>query len=187
MKTALEHFKSLPADEYEKAIRSYDKNMQLEYENLSAALIDTIVWHSTPEGEQYWHDIYDRELHKGAYISHINQLVKAPNVDANKISDGYHTFGELYEHRIVLFIALCRTLDGTLPYEIWRSENHSDGTTMDGWFVLGINKDAGKQMTYHLPMSKWEDTAFASTLSKAPEFDNHTSGDVLERLSNLLK
>lgn len=112
------------------------------------------------------------------------------------ISDGYHTFDELYEHRITLFIALCRKIQSPLYYgdqrnimgddlKVWRSKLHSDGTSFDGWFILGINKEKGKQITYHLPISKWEETEFAETLEKAPEFDGHTSEDVLERLNKL--
>lgn len=41
----------------------------------------------------------------------IQHLIEAGRkeglVDTNQISDGYHTFGELYEHRIALFRALC--------------------------------------------------------------------------------
>lgn len=112
--------------------------------------------------------------------------------------DGYHTFGELYEHRIALFITLCKfartkidadNINGVkmadISKEIWRSKLHSDGSSYDGWFILGINKEPGKQLTYHLPESKWEKTAFAETLEKAPEFDGHTSDDVLERLAKL--
>lgn len=29
--------------------------------------------------------------------------------DEMEVSDGYHTFDELYDHRITLYIALCRT------------------------------------------------------------------------------
>lgn len=119
----------------------------------------------------------------------------SPAFSAGAISDGYHTFDELYEHRIVNFIALCRTCDmlnevafGT-DYEprayVWRSKKHSDDSEWDGWFILGINKELGKQITYHLPISKWEETEFAETLDKAPEFDGHTSADVLERIKQL--
>lgn len=104
-------------------------------------------------------------------------------IDTNNISDGYHTFGELYEHRIILFIALCKILSGS-KY-IWRSKLHSDGSSYDDWFILGIGDRAGKQITYHLPLTKWDNTSFAITLDKAPEFDGHTSQDVLERISNL--
>lgn len=103
-----------------------------------------------------------------------------------QISDGYHTFDQLYEHRIALFIALCKTLSSfKQPVGIWRSTVHSDETSFDGWFILGINFLAGEQITYHLPLSKWEETEFARTVDKAPEYDGHTSDDVLKRLKNI--
>ncbi len=105
------------------------------------------------------------------------------------ISDGYHTFDELYDHRVALFIALCKELyhhpENDRNYPIWRSQLHSDGTSFDGWFILGICKGKGHQMTYHLPMSEWAETNFAETLEKAPEFDGHTPQDVLKRLRGL--
>lgn len=119
-------------------------------------------------------------------------MEKSIKITGNKIqiSDGYHTFDELYEHRITLFIALLRTCAAWYDMEgakeqPWRSKLHSDGSSYDGWFILGIYKDKGYQITYHLPDSKWEETDFAETLEKAPEFDGHTSEDVLERLKNL--
>ena len=106
-----------------------------------------------------------------------------PVEDTNEISDGYHTFGELYEHRITLFIALCKRYERDIS--VWRSKLHSDGTSFDGWFVLGIDKREGRQITYHLPIEKWEETNFAEDLNKAPEFDGHKAQDVLNRLANL--
>lgn len=120
--------------------------------------------------------------------------LKIPMQDVGKVSDGYHSFEELYEHRIVLFIALCRLLKrqensiGHIPEGesfIWRSKLHSDGEAWDGWFIMGIDKPKTKQITYHLPISKWHETDFAETLGRAPEFDGHTPEDVLERLKNL--
>ena len=108
-----------------------------------------------------------------------------------KISDGYHTFDELYEHRITLFIALCKILCNDPQYQtgqksqIWRSKKHSDGSEFSGWFIMGIGKERGEQITYHLPNSKWEQTEFAPTIDFAPNFDGHTSDDVLKRLSSL--
>lgn len=124
----------------------------------------------------------------------LNTLIKTNWVDSNKISDGYHTFEELYEHRVELFIALCKMYSrweslaakGITYYpSVWRSELHSDESKIDGWFIMGLGFSKGKQITYHLPMSKWEDTKFAWTIEKAPEFDGHTSDDVLERLKSL--
>jgi hypothetical protein len=98
------------------------------------------------------------------------------------VSDGYHTFDELYEHRRILFIALCKRIR---PERVWRSKLHSDGSRYDGWFILGIDRLPDEQITYHLPIALWEATSFAQTLDKAPTFDGHTPADVLERLQRL--
>ena len=104
-----------------------------------------------------------------------------------KISDGYHTFDELYEHRIRLFIQLCRKLKSSSDIPVWCSVVHSDGTWFDGWFVLGIFTEEGKQITYHLPMKHYSEVIeFADVRSMAPTFDGHTSTDVLNRLRQLL-
>lgn len=111
--------------------------------------------------------------------------------------DGYHTFDELYNHRITLYIALCRmdfkyyaqvieqTVEDGGYDNIWRSKRHSDGELCFGTgtqFILGIGKRVGEQISYHIPIERWEETNFADTLEKAPEWDGHTSDDVLERI-----
>lgn len=45
--------------------------------------------------------------------------------------------------------------------------------------------EAGTQITYHLPIDRWEECSFAETLDKAPKWDGHTSADVITRLKNL--
>ena len=124
-------------------------------------------------------------------IDFLNNEIKSSKIDTNLISDGYHTFGELYQHRIELFIALCRELVKNPEYqsgqksEIWRSTKHSDGSIWDNWFIMGIGKENGEQITYHLPMEYWKKTSFAQTLELAPTFDGHTSDDVLLRISKI--
>lgn len=114
--------------------------------------------------------------------------------DGVDVSDGYHTFGELYDHRCALWIALCRAEHNLQQMARqtgaivgsedapWRSRLHSDGSTFDGWFVLGQGRARGQQVTYHLPIAIWDATDFADTLERAPEFDGHTSADVLARI-----
>lgn len=113
-------------------------------------------------------------------------------------SDGYHTFDELYDHRITLYIALCKAflrcqeyksyiggIAGEFKKLVWRSMYHSDGKICfdtGTQFVLGIGKEKGQQITYHIPIERWNETEFAETLEKAPEYDGHTSNDVITRL-----
>lgn len=102
--------------------------------------------------------------------------------------DGYHTFDELYDHRITLYIALCKQYArDRFEDTVWRSKKHSDGELAFGgtWFVLGIGMEKGKQITYHLPIARWDDCYFALDFEKAHDFDGHTSDDVLERLKTL--
>ena len=40
-------------------------------------------------------------------------------ISTKEISDGHHTFGDLYRHRIILFYALCNLL----PEISWKSKN----------------------------------------------------------------
>ena len=103
-------------------------------------------------------------------------------------SDGYHTFKELYEHRFVLWIALCKALglaNHSQDRYVWRSKKHSDGTSYDGWFILGMNAYMGEQITYHLPIEMWEETNGFNDLEKALPFDGHTSMDVIKRIKTL--
>jgi hypothetical protein len=121
----------------------------------------------------------------------INELIKENanngNLATDDISDGYHTFGELYNHRISLFMLLGKIISETKHTScVWKSKAHSDGSVWDGWFILGIFKEQGKQITYHLPISEWHKCYFAEDLEKAPDWDGHTSDDVIVRINTLL-
>lgn len=99
--------------------------------------------------------------------------------EVGQVSDGYHTFNELYDHRCVLFLALMSCKPGIA----WFSSLHDDGTDFEGWFIAGMTLPAGN-VTYHLPMALWS-VAVASgaqQLERAPKWDGHKSADVVERL-----
>ena len=124
------------------------------------------------------------------------QIDALPAEDRAQLSDGFHSFEELYETRNALILCLARTryyramMEHKLPqhYSVWmpwRSKIHSDGTTQEGWFLLGFDYRKGKQVSFHLPMKMWDDCYFATELDKAPPFDGHTTKDVIERLKAL--
>ena len=96
----------------------------------------------------------------------------------DKISDGYHTFEELYDHRTKLFIALCRLLPSDI---VWKAKKHYDGSMYAGMFIMGVNTQDG-QATYHLEDKYWNDVEFVKELPKAPEFDGHTPSVAISRL-----
>lgn len=95
-------------------------------------------------------------------------------------SDGYHTFQELYDHRSVLFCALCNMVGFTSPHDVFKSRLHRDGSSYDGYFIAGILTELG-WVTYRLE-DRWWDGLCAAELDRAPEWDGHTPGDVLDRL-----
>jgi hypothetical protein len=122
--------------------------------------------------------------------SHVTGEILSEASSVSDLSDGYHTFNELYSHRIELYKALCKTMQKLPQYdgkpEIWKAIVHNDGSVMEGWFIMGINIIPGKTITYHLPMSEWDNCDFARILSVAVKWDGHTSADVLNRLKELI-
>lgn len=71
-------------------------------------------------------------------------IEQMPDNKKTHLSDGYHSFKELYDHRVKLFITLCNTIDlhnkayKGAKKKPWKSLFHSDGTMWDGWFIAGI-------------------------------------------------
>jgi len=96
-----------------------------------------------------------------------------------KISDGFHTFDELYAHRIMLFMCLMKCNKNIS----WRSRIHNDGSSYEGWFIAGMNLPTGT-ITYHIADQFWGMLDSIQTLEKSPEWDGHTSEDVIRRLNN---
>lgn len=102
--------------------------------------------------------------------------------ETGKVSDGYHTFDELYDHRCLNFLAwqALMHLHGEPYSPAWKSHKHNDGSSYDGWFIAGLTMPLG-QITYHIPDKYW-DLSHAVERESAPEWDGHTSADVIERM-----
>ncbi len=114
----------------------------------------------------------------------ISNADEEKTIDTNMISDGYHTFWELYLHRIHLFLALCRTLvfnDNNHDWNCIKSKLHNDWEWFDWMFIVQLETSEW-QISYHLPNEYWDICEFMPTLSKANKWDGHSSEDVLNRL-----
>lgn len=98
-----------------------------------------------------------------------------------EVSDGYHTFDELYHHRMALTAALCKLM----PDKAWRSLKHAEnGDPMfEGFFVVGIDLPEG-QISYHYKLEEWPLFDHVNTLENAPVWDGHTPADVVGRLES---
>lgn len=105
--------------------------------------------------------------------------------ETDEISDGYHTFGELYDHRTVLFIALMKSY----PESSWYSNRHDDASMFPGFFIAGINLPTG-QVTYHIRNTPWLAVVHKAGIAYkviAPKWDGHNSADVVERLKQWIE
>lgn len=99
---------------------------------------------------------------------------------SGELSDGYHTFNELYFHRMILFSIICKMFKD----KAWRSKFHADGTMFDDFFIVGIDTPDG-QYSYHYKQSNWVYFSEIRELEKAPPWDGHQPQD-LGRLRSLL-
>lgn len=105
-------------------------------------------------------------------------IQRAPAANVEKLSDGYHTFADLYEQRLILSAALAKNN----PYA-WKSKWHEDGSVPfgGGWFIMGFDTDEGCY-TYHYELKDW-DLFQCKELDKGKPWDGHTSKDVRRLLS----
>lgn len=135
----------------------------------------------------------DKERHK-IITDKINMKIEwhrqNQGFNCKDISDWYHTFRELYQHRIHLFIALCKMFmnleESKNVSHVFKSRIHNDWLNVwDEWWMFIVQLDVWWdvwQISYHLPNEYWDKCDFIPYLPKANEWDWHTSDDVLERL-----
>jgi len=97
-----------------------------------------------------------------------------------KISDGYHTFDELYEHRHILFINVLKAHQHA-AFKTWLNDKKE---AWEGWFICGMNTTYG-QITYHLPEKYWS-MLDVREVEYNHDYDGHTSSDALCRLEKLI-
>jgi hypothetical protein len=109
----------------------------------------------------------------------VADAMRAATGDPNQLSDGFHTFGELYEHRHALFCALVRLAP---PLTVWRTWHHEDGSMFEGMFLAGIALPGG-DISYHLPERYWDLLPGVRELDRAPHWDGYTPADVVNRLN----
>jgi hypothetical protein len=113
-------------------------------------------------------------------LERVNNLIPQLGELKGQVSDGYHTFDELYFHRMILFSVICKMHKG----ESWRSRLHADGTMYENYFIVGVNAPDG-QYTYHYHESHWDHFDGVKVLDRAPEWDGHVPSDIL-KLNSLL-
>ena len=128
--------------------------------------------------------------YKGRFATLVDVQDQTPieNVEACYISDGYHTFQELYEFRMILTASLFNEWAGAGLYDCHKSKRHSDGELCfgsDEWFIVMARLPTG-QISFHYPLKDWNRFHIPEK-EKADTFDGHTSLDVMMRLSKFIE
>lgn len=113
------------------------------------------------------------------------EAYKDEAVDENT-SDGYHTFKELYEFRLLYNAHLFNEWAKQGMYNVHKSTKHSDGEDCfgGGWFIVVATLPDG-DISNHYEMKDW-DLFHCEIRDKAKEWDGHTSQDVATRLRQAL-
>ena len=113
-------------------------------------------------------------------IKRRKAICEAAHVDEiDDVSDGFHTFRQLYYQRMMLFAAIVKQNKD----KAWKSLRHEDGELCfgGGWFIVGIDTPEGN-FTYH-----YEDNCFSlfdcEELERGKHCDGHTEKDVTRLLS----
>ena len=117
----------------------------------------------------------------------ILEKLTEPTEDKGNISDGYHTFNELYEYRLLYNASMFNELAKQGLYDVHKSKLHSDGTIPFGdenWFIVQAELPTG-QISNHYEMKDWG-LFNVPEKEKANQYDGHTPQDVAKRLRNFL-
>ena len=136
-------------------------------------------------------DWYVEEGTEEGFIGTVKQLlellspaepegyVKLPDSGIEDLSDGYHTFRQLYYQRMMLFAALVKQNKD----KAWKSYRHEDGELCfgGGWFIVGIDTPEGSY-TYHYEADYYS-IFDCEELEYAKHWDGHTEVDVTRLLS----
>ena len=110
-------------------------------------------------------------------IEAICKVARVKNIE--DLSDGFHTFKQLYFQRMMLFTTIVKQN----KEKAWKSFRHEDGELCfgGGWFIVGIDTPEGSY-TYHYE-AKYFDLFDCDILDYGKHWDGHTEKDVTRLLS----
>lgn len=110
-----------------------------------------------------------------------DMMIELDPGEYNQVSDGHHTFGELYDHRRALTAVLAAA--AATAGDSWRSKaHHPDDDPMfeGGYFIVGIDLPTGT-IAYHYELKHWDDFAAVPEREHAPKWDGATPADTVAR------
>lgn len=120
---------------------------------------------------------------------------KTINITPEGISDGYHTFDELYYYRLCYNASFINTLvklieenpDKFKDIKVCKSKKHFGGEPCygGGWFIVMINTPWG-QISNHYKLEYW-DMFNCRAINVSWKWDGHSMKEAMERLNKLSK
>lgn len=114
----------------------------------------------------------------------------------SEVSDGYHTFDELYKYRMLYHANWVNELydngfqhisdEAVAHWDLHKSRKHSDGEDCfgGGWFIVSITLPTG-QVSNHYPDEYWDFFRIDSR-KKASKWDGHTPEEAAQRLEDYI-
>jgi len=135
-----------------------------------------------PYGSKDRHDDGLHDAYKA--VKNIIDSLQQEQTDMGEVSDGYHTFNELYYYRMLYNAAFFNLL----PKEwVHKSKRHHTGEECfgGGWFIVMANLPTG-QISNHYKLKDW-DLFHVPEKEFADEWDGHTPQEAAERLHKYLQ
>lgn len=117
-----------------------------------------------------------------ALNNYIKELYDLWAIDGNEISDGIHTFGELYDYRMMYNALFVNEIAENGKFEVFKTKKHYNGDDClgGGWFLVSVQLPTGTIDNHY--ENKYWDLFHCPELEKEPyPYDGHTSADVLAR------
>lgn len=113
----------------------------------------------------------------------LNNILKA--LDKGNVSDGYHTFNELYRYRMLYNAGFFNELYSK-GIKVVKSIRHSDGQLCfgGGWFIVVAILPTG-QISNHYEL-EYFNFFHCEEAERAPEWDGHTPDVAADRLERYL-
>lgn len=125
------------------------------------------------DGYESWSpkDVFEEAYHEGTM---------------KDVSDGYHTFKELYRYRMLYNAAFFNELAKIQKIKVCKSHKHNNGELCfgGGWFIVMAELPTG-QISNHYEDSDW-DLFNVPELETAWKWDGHTPQEAATRLTNYL-
>lgn len=129
-------------------------------------------------------------------LKQVQELIKAlPEGLKGKVSDGYHTFDELYEFRMLYNAMFANLLAEGLAHgltdpkiEVYKSKRYYNGVFCGNglWFVVVIKIIGGKEVIDHYPIKNWDLFKIPDReMADGYEDPSYTNSETLLRMKGL--